>query len=233
MGKRLFSNFQRHLPNHRMAMAFDVGANVGDTTAGILEFYPDSQVCAFEAVQATFDEFKKRFGDHPNVTANRLALSSQCDVGSVIASGTSMHNSLVNEADARGKQTEAVEMLTGDAYCERHAIGNISYLRIDTSGSDLEVLRGFHRMIGSQLIDIIQVEASMSAQNRRLAPFDAFRGYLEACDYSLFGFYDQAHEGKGRPVLRRSSLVFLSRQAVEGNTLGKKAPRRTGEAIES
>ncbi len=144
-----------------------------------------------------------------------------------------MHNSLVDESDARGKQTEAVEMLTGDAYCERNAIGHISYLRIDTSGSDLEVLKGFHRMIGSQRVDIIQVEASMSAQYRRLAPFEAFRGYLEACDYSLFGFYDQAHESKGRPVLRRSSLVFLSQEVVEANTLGKKAPRRAAEAAES
>lgn len=229
MGKRVFSSFKKHLPNHRMTMAFEVGASGGDTTAALLEFYPSSHVCAFEAVQATFDVFKARFIDHSNVTANRLALSAHCDVGAVTASGTSPNNSLVLGPDAKGKQTEAVEMLTGDAYCERNAISHISYLNIDTSGNDMDVLRGFHRMIGSQQIDIIQLEASMSAHSRRGVAFDVFRGYLNACDYSLFGFYNQTRDGKGSPILRRSSVVFLSRETVEENTLRKSSPAKSGE----
>ncbi len=67
-------------------------------------------------------------------------------------------------------------------------------------------------MIGAQQIDLIQVEAAMNSSNRYHIDFAAFRGYLEACNYCLFGIYDQTAETRGRPMLRKSSPVsYLSK----------------------
>ncbi len=56
-----------------MTVAFDVGANIGQTTEVILEHYPNAQIFAFEPVSATFAAYKERFGNRQNVTPNQLA----------------------------------------------------------------------------------------------------------------------------------------------------------------
>jgi FkbM family methyltransferase len=220
MKNRLFYDCTKRLPNFAMTVAFDVGANTGQTTEGILGHYPDARIYAFEPVSATFAVFNERVRGHRNVIPNRLALGSQCTTGTVTATGTSVRNSLTTRAGTAQAPIESVELLTGDVYCERHQIEHITYLKVDTEGSDLEVVKGFHRMIGAQRIDLIQVEAGMNPLNRHHVDFAAFRGYLEACNYCLFGIYDQVRETRGRPMLRKCSPVFISRRVIEATARG-------------
>lgn len=217
MRNRFFSDCAKHLPNFSMKIVFDVGANIGQTTEGILEQFPATRVFAFEPVSATFAQYIERFGGLPNVKANRLALSSKCATGKVLAAGTSVGNSLTEKSGTAARPVESVELLTGDVYCDKNGIDHISYLKVDTEGFDLEVLKGFHQMIGSQSIDLIQVEAAMNPFNKRHIDFGTFRGYLEACNYYLFGIYSQVHERKGRPMLRRSNPVFISQKLIDAN----------------
>lgn len=217
MRNRLFSDCAKRLPNFSMQVVFDVGANIGQTTEGILEQYPSARVFAFEPVSATFTQFVSRFGGLPNVKANRLALSSTCTMGKVRSSGTSVGNSLTQKEGTADNPVEPVELITGDVYCAQNGIEHINYLKVDTEGFDLEVLKGFHRMIGSQSIDLLQVEASMNPFNKRHIDFGVFRGYLEACNYYLFGIYSQVYERKGRPILRRSNPVFISQKLVDAS----------------
>ncbi len=88
--------------------------------------------------------------------------------------------------------------------------------QVDTEGSDLEVLMGFHNMIGAQRIDLIQVEAAMNPFNKRHVDFASFCGYLEVCNYCLFGIYNQIRETRGRPMLRKSSPVFSLSKSDRG-----------------
>lgn len=217
MANRLFADCAKHLPEFSMNVVFDVGANIGQSTDAIIEHFPTAQVFAFEPVSATFAQFMQRFGDFPNVKANRLALSSRCAAGNVMASGTSVLNSLTEEIGTAENPVEPVDLLTGDVYCDQHGIEHISYLKVDTEGFDMEVLKGFHQMIGRQRIDLIQVEAAMNPLNERHVDLTTFRGYLEACNYYLFGIYGARHERKV-PMLRRCNPVFISQRLLDANT---------------
>jgi FkbM family methyltransferase len=221
MKNRFFADCKKHLPHFAMTTVFDVGANIGQTTESVLHFYPDSRIFAFEPVAATFAQYSERFGQQANVVANHAALGSQCAVANVTAMGTSTGNALTQKAGTNARPVESIEVLTGDVFCERNGVEHISYLKVDTEGFDLEVLKGFHRMIGGQHIDLIQVEASMNPFNKRHVDFATFRGYLETCNYYLFGIYDQVHERRGRPMLRRSNPVFIARNVVDANTVGR------------
>lgn len=123
---------------------------------------------------------------------------------------------------------EAVDIVTLDEFCASSRIERVSYLKIDTEGGDLEVLRGGERMLKGQRIDLVEVEAGMNAGNKRHVPFEALKGYLEARDYLLFAIYEQMHEWiTGEPHLRRTNPAFVSRRMIAGSTAGAGAGSST------
>ena len=112
--------------------------------------------------------------------------------------------------------TEEVEVITLDEFCRTQAIAAVQFLKIDTEGGDLDVLKGGEGLLSGQKIDLIEVEAGMNPGNRRHVPFQSFKDYFDARGYLLFGLYDQVPEWTtGEPQLRRTNPVFISRRMIE------------------
>ena len=57
--------------------------------------------------------------------------------------------------------TETVDIVTLDEFCQTKRIDQINYLKIDTEGGDLEVLKGAANMLTEQRIDFVEVEAGI------------------------------------------------------------------------
>ena len=111
---------------------------------------------------------------------------------------------------------ELVEIESLDNFCSGHEIDQISFLKIDTEGYDLEVLKGASRMLGEQRIDLVEVEAGMNCLNKTHVPFEDLKAYLEKMEYYLFAIYEQVGEWpKKEPQLRRANAVFISRHVIE------------------
>lgn len=114
------------------------------------------------------------------------------------------------------KPSESVTMARGDTFCAERAIEEIGFLKIDTEGHDLEVLRGFRTMLKAARIDLVEVEVSMNPENRRHVPFERAKSYLERFGYRLFLIHEQAREGAARgPIIRRANVVFCSARLIE------------------
>ena len=114
---------------------------------------------------------------------------------------------------------EEVAIDTIDRFCSNRSIDRINYLKIDTEGGDLEVLRGAEAMLSRQCVDLIQVEAGMNRTNRIHVPISHFTAFLEERNYFLFGIYDQMNEFQvGKPNLRRTNPVFMSARLIEANS---------------
>ena len=114
--------------------------------------------------------------------------------------------------------TECVHIKRLDEFCQQEQIKRVSYLKVDTEGQDLEVLKGTEQMLRAQLIDIVEVEAGMNVKNTRHIHFDVFKNFLENHNYFLFGLYEQVREAPSRePHLRRSNCVFISQNMVDAN----------------
>src|SRR5688572_5338493 len=107
---------------------------------------------------------------------------------------------------------DVVEISTLTRYCKENNIKNISYLKIDTEGFDLQVLKSGETMLRNHSIDFIEIEVGMNPANDTHVPWEEIKKYMENMDYYLFGIYDQIREWKlQKPYLRRSNLVFLSK----------------------
>jgi FkbM family methyltransferase len=213
---RALNDIPTRLPKLRPGTVFDVGAHVGETALELAEAFPEARVHCFEPSKAAYDLLGKAVKSEDRVVLTRAALGASKGKAWIKADDASPQNPISLERVDSGKQ---IQVLEGDAFCEENGIARIGYLKIRTVGHDLEVLRGFHRMLGQGSIDMIQVEAGIYSEARRPVPLERFRGYLGTLGYEIFGLYNGSRNFKGRPVLARVDAVFMSPEVLRANTI--------------
>jgi FkbM family methyltransferase len=222
-GINLFDDLRQWLPNLRVETVFDVGANVGQSARKYLNEFPGSRIYCFEPVGENLQKLEENLRGQRNVQSFKLALSSAKGTGEMELGGDSqmflLSRDVPGTQSQSSKRLEEVPLETLDGFCRDRNIDLISFLKIDTEGNDLEVLKGAEGLLSQQKIDVVEVETGMNGKNQRHVPFGDFTVFLEARRYFLFGVYDQAHEWPTRePHLRRSNAVFISERTVHGNT---------------
>jgi FkbM family methyltransferase len=146
----------------------DVGANVGDYSAGLLEFLLPEGVerpvrwLAFEPFPETVQTLKGRLRpwlERRVAKVEELALSDQSGVGQLLVLGANEGtNSLVAVADGTDRSPHRVRLATLDHYCQEQGIEQIDWLKIDAEGHDAAILAGADRMFSRQLIGAAQFE---------------------------------------------------------------------------
>lgn len=211
-----FADFRAALPHVSFDVLFDVGANVGTSTAVFRSHFPKAQIFAFEPVQASYDELTRLVANDKRVRCFRYALGSKPGTANMSVTSTHPTNRIVTDAGATHTGLEAVQVRTGDHFCDEHKIGQINFLKIDAEGFDLEVCRGFSLMLKDQRVDLLEVEAGMHPGNTMHVPFEDFTRFLGAYNYFLFSICDQKRE-HDRPLLRRCNAIFVSQAQAERN----------------
>jgi FkbM family methyltransferase len=203
-GLRLLAQ-ARPLDSFRIVL--DVGANVGKTTALYLEHFPNSRIWSFEPVPATCDVLRTRFAGEPRVQVRQEALGSDRHTALMRAVGTSVSNMIVEREDP-GAHHERVAVNTGDAFLAGAGLSEVDFLKIDTEGHDLDVLKGFSGALQRGAIRLLRVEAGMNSTNRLHVPIQHFLQFLEPLGYHLYRVTSQVMEYDGRGILRRADLIF-------------------------
>jgi FkbM family methyltransferase len=227
-GVDVAEDIARSFPAYRVTTVFDVGANVGQSARHYLSCFPDADIYSFEPVRETFRDLQRNLQGRDRVHCFPLALGARRTVGHMALQGKSARFRLVaQDAVSRpgdSSMTEEVEVLPMDEFCDRHRIHRVSYLKIDTEGADLDVLKGAAGLLDAQRVDFVEVEAGMNAGNTWHVPFETLKAYLESRNYLLFGIYAQMHEWPTKEAhLRRTNSTFISRQVVEAQAIAYKA----------
>jgi FkbM family methyltransferase len=144
---------------------FDVGANRGAYSIALRSQFPDAKLFAFEPNPQTFKLLCSRL-QSSNDHCYRFAL------GDRVASRTiytyqnqpdSSHSSMFKDVfisihNATDVLSYEIPMVTLDAFCEARQIERIDFLKIDTEGYELNVLRGAERLLKERRIKMIQFE---------------------------------------------------------------------------
>lgn len=185
---------------------FDVGANVGQSAKRYLKEFPHATIYSFEPVATTFRQLVANVGSLDGGSRFRPEMC---------ALGAEERLSRMNTIDGPSDMFQIVEggneeirVSTLDRWGDD--IDHIDFMKIDTEGHDLEVLKGGEAMLRDKRISAIQVEAGMNPDNDRHIPLEVFKSFLEPRGYYLFGVYDQVDEFfTGEPYLRRCNPVFV------------------------
>lgn len=197
---------------------FDVGAHSGQTALDFLKHNPASLIHCFEPAPVNYSRLQQALAACRNVTAWKLALSSHEGTASLHIKEASTTHSLVNAHGS--KESEEVEVQTLDAFCNRHFIEQIHFLKIDTEGADLEVLKGAERMLVENKVDFIQVETSTRNDTAGFVLFAEVEQFMADHAYELFAIYDQQPCWSGRQSLLYMNAVYVRASLISGLPVG-------------
>jgi FkbM family methyltransferase len=216
-GAILFFDIERSLPHETIATVFDVGANTGQSAHKFATNFPKARIWSFEPSPDTFKVLKASTAGLKNVTPVNVGFSSASGTMRFDTrnSASDMHQIAADQSDNALPSARFTKL---DDFCAEQRIKDVSFLKIDTEGHDLEVLAGAELMLRASAIGIIIVECSMSRDNRRHVALCDMQGFLEDRGYRLFGFYEQTNElFTGKPNLRRANVAFVSPSVIARN----------------
>ncbi|MBC7927997.1 MAG: FkbM family methyltransferase, partial [Bryobacteraceae bacterium] len=103
-------------------------------------------------------------------------------------------------------------------FCNTLAVEDISLLKTDTEGFDLDVLQGAESLLSAGRVFLVLVEVGFSDQDAGHTSFSAVRQLLE--DFDVIGFYDQGSDANSSG-LDRADVLFIHRVLA-----GRHLPRR-------
>jgi hypothetical protein len=86
-------------------------------------------------------------------------------------------------------------LTTLDRYAEDNQIAHIHFLKIDTQGFDLEVLKGASGLLKKKQIDLLQFEITIAHMYENLPGMEEFIRFLMNLDYRLVAFYGFHNKG--------------------------------------
>jgi FkbM family methyltransferase len=170
-------------------VVFDVGANVGNWTEYAIGQHKNLKVFAFEPIPKLIDLMKKKF-EGKNVTVEQLAMfSSEKAVdfeyyeNNSDASGI-YHQNWVTQICGTPKKI-AVNATYLDKFCKDNKIKHIDFLKIDTEGSELDILQGGSELLKDHSIDAIQFEYTCTYPDAGITLKQIYE-YLNKFGYKLF-----------------------------------------------
>lgn len=150
----------------RPVTVFDVGANVGAWTLGLVAAARATgvgiSVHAFEPSKATFAQLERALAgiDGESVTAVPMGASDHAGDGKLftaheLAGSNSLHGV---DVSSPGHGAETVQLCSIDGYCHARRVDSIDFLKVDAEGHDAYVLDGARTMLGEAAIGVVQFE---------------------------------------------------------------------------
>lgn len=205
-GHDIFADLKRRKTGFDPRIIFDVGANIGETASEFCRRFDRVKVYAFEPGSENHAKLVENTSGMP-VECVKLGLGSETRTAAFVHDPDRPKMSHVVDAEDGDAEVEIVRL---DDFAAQSGVERISYLKVDTEGFDLEVLRGASNMLEAGAIDFVEVEAGINPDNTYHVPLTDFMAYLQPLGYMIFGFYEQTQEWTTKsPWLRRANVVFM------------------------
>lgn len=214
-GVNVFEDLLRDFPDMSMHTFFDVGANVGQSVKEMNAYFDGLEIYAFEPISKTYESLVNNC-DLDNIHCYNIALGGKdgnliVDIKDDIAS--EMVSLVESEVYTNSPTSETIKVETLDDFCGKNGIEYINYLKIDTEGYDLNVLKGAQGLIRKKAIKFIQVEAGISKENSVHVKYSILSHFLESKGFQLYGFYEQTPDWPNNSkALRRVNAVFFNEE---------------------
>jgi FkbM family methyltransferase len=207
---------QRFANTRRFDTIFDVGANVGQTASGLLEYFPAARVYCFEPSKTAFETLTNKYGSKENLVLVNKALGSSCGSRVLHVSKSSELNTLVLNSP-RIEQfcgIETVEIDTIDNYAANNNVHRIDILKIDVQGWELEVIIGARSQLENHRIRFIFSEVGFFESDRDMTQFVDFHKAITRYDFAFSGLYDNFRWGLNKQYVGFANALYMNTHFV-------------------
>ncbi len=211
-----FEDIRRLYSKAQFNTVFDIGANIGQTGKLFNQKFPDASIWCFEPVSSTFAQLHNNLNNE-RIKCFQIGFGESNSVEPIAKlpdnSWSTISTLLIDKhlQSEQGTTTEDVTIRRLDDFCVEHDVAHIDYLKIDTEGYDLMVLKGAKDLLASRAASFIQVETTLNPDNVYHTAFLEIKDFLEQYDYRLFGIYDQKQWLKKKTkIMQHCNAVFVS-----------------------
>ncbi|MEQ8625759.1 MAG: FkbM family methyltransferase [Vicingaceae bacterium] len=195
IGIDLFVDLKQFFKEQQLKVVFDVGANEGQTIEQFRNYISFGQLISFEPVPSTFNLLSKNVRDSDRIVIENIGLGAEAAEMDVMINEHSALNSLkLNEGEQLTGEKERVTIDTLDNYFNKNHLPEISFLKIDTEGFEMEVLQGAEKTIKEGKIKYIYCEVGFDEQNKRHTPWQKLHEYLVPLGYRFVALYDMSYK---------------------------------------
>lgn len=207
--------------NGSEAIFFDIGMNYGQTTSKMRSFYPTAVIHGFEPSKKCFHHIKENLKTE-NVFLYHKAVGSENSFLEFNEYSWSALNSLLKRSFTQSKieETYQVEVITVDSVCKDNQIPYINFLKTDTEGYELEVLKGASEMMRNNKVQFVFVEIFFKENFIGQSSFGDIYNFLQAHNFDLVRFYEMEIAGEG--IANRTDALFINRAFNSEATANKK-----------
>jgi FkbM family methyltransferase len=212
-----FFQFDRSILKNKKNIIFDIGAGKGQSIIRFLKNFPNSIIYSFEPHLDSFNFIKKKF-NKDNVRLYNIGIGSINSTQKLHTYNHSGVNSFfklnykikrtVNE-NIFFKKKFSVRVMTLDNFVYKNKIKRIDYLKIDTQGSEVNILRGARGCLKKKIIKFIEVEIIFSKIYPIKSNFFHIEKILLPYGYRLFHIKDIYYSHKDLKICQVDAIYKI------------------------
>ncbi|MFP5287687.1 MAG: FkbM family methyltransferase [Thermoanaerobaculia bacterium] len=196
----LFGGFQRHVTRSRFAsipadgVVFDVGANAGVMALQFAKLVPPGHVYAFEPTHYAFARLRANLGLNPELAARITAIQTFVSASRDDRPAPQVFASWkVDGSRSDGRHpvhlgtpvsAEGVGATTVDARAAEHGLSRLDFVKIDTDGHEMEVLKGAAETL-KRFRPAVVFEIGLYVMQERGIGFSAYEEYFRSLGYRV------------------------------------------------
>ena len=197
----LFGQFQKHVTQNNLfslpknCVALDVGANFGVISLSLLSCYPSATIYAFEPTDYAFEKLKinidlnpdarsrikplKLFvSDHENSSKESQQVYSSWRVDRLEGEIHPIHCGILKSASCK--------TITIDEFINKNDLDQLDFIKIDTDGNELSILRGAKEtLIAFRPVIVFEICTYLLDENQQSFS-DDFLDLLTPIGYGVF-----------------------------------------------
>ena len=172
----------------------DAGANLGESTDSLLDFFPKARYFCFEPCVDSYSIVKNKFSSNSAITVLNIGLSEICDSVDFNVNEFKFLSSYLDLGAFGYGQIQAripSDLISLDSFAEHKNLTHIHILKIDVCGLELSVLKGCNFLLDENRVKLILVQLVFTEIYQPLPSFIEIIDYLLTKNFSLVGIYRQ------------------------------------------
>jgi FkbM family methyltransferase len=164
---------------------FDLGANHGLCTFGLLPKHSTVDFHLFEANESLLEIIKMSTTLHPD---SLFFLNHGCIADKIGHTTFHLESNQSGQSHVATRLEKGIEIknLVLDDYCDEKKLSNIAFAKIDLEGHELAALRGWKKYLKKHQVNAIYIEIMPENQNRYNLKTNEPLLFLESLGYDLF-----------------------------------------------
>ncbi|MEO7393553.1 MAG: FkbM family methyltransferase [Chitinophagaceae bacterium] len=210
---------QEYLMGSSPLTIFDIGAHFGETSLFYNKIFSYPTIYSFEPFLPSFEILKSSVKSFHNIKVFNLAISSFSGQVDFNVNKSSATNSILPTSKDGGKnwgenlldtiETIKLDSITIDDFVEKCNIENIDILKIDTQGTEYEIIQGASKSIEQNKIKLIYLEIIIVSTYQGQKYFDEILLLLRTKGFQLFNIYNCTYSDKNE--LKQLDAIFINK----------------------